>query len=408
MFPRLQLLPIVLFLASAILAPAETGERNAFCPIEPSEAALPEYSAEHGGKTYYFCCSECVEMFTANPSKYIDVGGEGSASPRSPFQRWSDGVWNAAWRAPGLSLGGLAVVALLALRTALPKLRPALGTRGFAAIVALSLGGEALSAHKLRRQVARDYEEATLIHQVHFSTFLEYGDPPIPAKPDLPPRLNATFYRGNDERSSQLYNGGYYRTCDFNLDLCNAAGEPIVYGSPLDPHDSFLRIRIVRAPGTPDFFWTPERMADIFASRSAAKLLGRDGEPVPDAVPMRVVRPMWEWEMRYPLAPFEKAAKPDRLKGIVYHCEKRFGADDIQIGSRFHYAFQFDLVLAGGIVQAGSDLWMGATYRNRALRIWEIPQNEWLSTEAIPVIEGENLTTDPKLLGIEGHLLDRN
>ncbi len=149
-------------------------------------------------------------------------------------------------------------------------------------------------------------------------------------------------------------------------------------------------------------------MANIFASRSAEKLLGRNGESVEDAIPMSVLRPMWEWEMRYPLEPFGETSKGDRLKGIVYHCEKRFGAGDVQIGSRFHYAFQFDLVIEDGIVQEGSDIWMGATYRNRALRIWEIPQHEWLSTEAIPVIEGTNLTTDPKLLGIEGHVLDQN
>ena len=88
----------------------------------------------------------------------------------------------------------------------------------------------------------------------------------------------------------------------------------------------------------------------------------------------------------------------------------RIGAPETsrQIGSRFHYAFQFELIIEDDKIAAGSDLWMGATYRNRALRIWEIPQHEWLGTEPIPVIEGENLTKDPKLLGIEGHLLDKN
>ena len=408
MFPRLFILPLVLLVISVSCAYAETEARNAFCPIEPTEAALPEYSAEYGSKTYYFCCSECVEMFTANPSKYVDLEEDGNANLRSPFQLWFDGIWNAAHRTPGLSLGALAILALIVIRTVMPKLRPLLGMKSVAAIVTLSLGGEALSAHQLRRKDAREYEESQLIHQVHFSTFHEYGDPPIPARPELPPRLHATFYRGNDERSSRLFNRGYYRTCDFVLDLCNSAGEALGYGSRLTPDESFLRIRVVRAPGTPDFFWTPDRMANIFASRSAEKLLGRDGKAVADAVPMQNLRPMWEWEMRYPLSSFARDSKPERLKGIVYHCEKRFGTNDVQIGSRFHYAFQFDLILADGIVQEESDLWMGATYRNRVLRIWEIPQREWLSTEPIPVIEGENLTTDPKLLGIEGHVLDQN
>lgn len=385
----------------------ETEARNAFCPIEPTEAALPEYSTKFGDKTYYFCCSECVEMFNANPAKYLDPSELGSDVERGRLQAWFDTVWNTAARTPGLSVGGLAILAMFVARFAIPKFRPLLGTKSFTAMIGLALGAEAFSAHRLRKQDAREHEEEKLIHSVHASTFHEYGHPPIPEKPKVSPRVSAKFYRGNDERSSQLYNGGYYRTCDFNLDICNRDGGPIGYGDAFDIDSSFLRIRIVRAPGTPDFFWKPERMKNIFASRSADKFLGRNGEPVADAVPMNAVRPMWEWEMRYPLAPFKKSSD-SQLKGIVYHCEKRFDDDDVQIGSRFHYAFQFDLKFDGGKLDEASDLWMGATYRNRALRIWEIPQREWLSTEPIPVVEGENLTTDPKLLGIEGHLLDKN
>ena len=387
---------------------AETEQRNAFCPVEPTEAALPKYSAKLGDKTFYFCCAECVEMFEADPSAYVDASDLQPDKSRGAFQVWFDGVWNACVQVPGITLGGLAVLALVILRVSVPKLRPFLGGKTFVAVVATSLGAEALSAHLLRKQLKREYEEQDLIHQVHFSTFHEYGHPPIPAKPDVPPRVQATFYRGNDERSLQLYNRGYYRTCDFNLDLCNGAGDQIGYGDELDVSDAYLRIRVVRAPGTPDFFWKPDRMKNIFVSRSSDKLLGRNGKPVADAVPMTEIRPMWEWEIRYPLEPFRKSSSSDAVRGIVYHCEKRFGSDKAQIGSRFHYAFQFDLSIEDGKLAEGSDLWMGATYRNRALRIWEIPQNEWLSTEPIPVIEGENLTTDPKLLGIEGHVLDKN
>jgi len=399
---------LVLILITFSLAPAsraETEVGNVYCPVEPSEAALPEYSAEHEGKKVYFCCSECVELFQGDPQNYLaDDGSESADALRSVI----DHAWNRASRTPALSIGGLVIAALLAGRLAIPRLRPLLGAQTFTIVAALALGAEAIWAHQRREQEAAKREEAELIHRVHFSTYHEYGDPPIPERPDISPRLSATFYRGNDERSDQLFNGGYYRTCDFELDLCDAGGRALTYGDSATPDDLFLRVRVVRAPGTPDFFWTPDRMANIFASRSAAKLLGRDGATVPDAVPMAVLRPMWEWEMRYPLAPFAGAAAPGRLAGIVYHCEKRFGADDQQIGSRFHYAFQFDLAFAETVILPGSDLWMGSTYRNRVLRIWEIPQREWLSSEPIPLIDGENLTTDPKLLGIEGHVLDQN
>jgi hypothetical protein len=297
---------------------------------------------------------------------------------------------------------------MLLARLAIRKSRPLLGTKAFAIVIGLALAGEAFSAHYLRLQENRADLEKDLIHEVHASTFAEYGYPPIPARPKIPARLEATFYRGNDERSSQLWNRGFYRTTDFKLDLCDADGKTITYGDELKPTEQFFRIRVIRAPGTPDFFWTPKRMKNIFASRSPDKLLGRGNTPVPDAVPMKVVRPLWEWEMLYPLEPFVKTSADGRLKGIIYHCEKRFDHKEVQMGSRFHYAFQFDLRTAGGKLADNSDLWMGATYRNRSLRIWEIPQEEWLSTEPIPMIEGENLTTDPKLLGIEGHVLDKN
>lgn len=29
-----------------------------------------EYKYEYQGKTYYFCCGECLEEFKKNPSKY--------------------------------------------------------------------------------------------------------------------------------------------------------------------------------------------------------------------------------------------------------------------------------------------------------------------------------------------------
>ena len=387
---------------------AETEVTNPLCLVEPTEDSLPEYHAEHGGQTYFFCCSECVELFDADPDRYLESGSDASTGARSGLQLAFDQVWNTASQTPALSIGGLGLACLLIARLALPKLRPMLGMQTFTAAIAIIFGAEALSAHQRRLHGLAEKEEADLIHQVHFSTFHEYGDPPIPEKPDLSPRLSATYYRGNDERSEQLYNGGFYRTCDFNIDLCDADGHPLTYGDPVAIDGLFLRIRITRAPGTPDFFWTPDRMANIFASRDPGKRLGLGGATVPDAVPMEVVRPMREWLMLYRLAPFADPSRPDQLAGIVYHCEKRFGRGERQIGSRFHYAFQFDLELADSRLQAGSDLWMGSTYRNRALRIWEIPAGEWLSTEPIPVIEGENLTTDPKLLGIEGHQLDQN
>ncbi len=393
-------LSLVILLFNSLSALAETALTNPYCLVEPDEPALPEYAVTYLGTTYHFCCSSCVSMFEEEPETYLaEIIVQ---SERSSWQRRFDRVWNAGVKTPGLIIGGSMMVLLLSVRLIVRSSRRVLGMRVFIGLLILALGAEAFYAHWRQRVDA-------LIHQVHFATFHDYGHPPVPERPDLPPRLQATFYRGNDERSSMLFNRGYYRTADFHLDLCDAQGNSQTHGDQVSMKDLFLRIRVVRAPGTPDFFWKPERMADIFISRSANKLLGRHGRPVKDAVPMTAIRPMWEWEALYPLASFVKSSDPNKVGGIVYHFEKRYKRGK-QIGSRFHYAYQFDLELSpeNSSILPSSDLWMGALYRNRALRIWEIPADEWLSIKPIPVIQGENTTKDPKLLGIEGHLLDKN
>ena len=48
-----------------------------------------------------------------------------------------------------------------------------------------------------------------------------------------------------------------------------------------------------------------------------------------------------------------------------------------------------------------SDLWMGPLYRKRSLRIWEIPESEWLSTDPIPINQMNDRNKDPILIGID-------
>jgi hypothetical protein len=44
---------------------------------------------------------------------------------------------------------------------------------------------------------------------------------------------------------------------------------------------------------------------------------------------------------------------------------------------------------------------MGPLYRKRSLRIWEIPEKEWLSSDPIPINEKKNEIKNPTLLGID-------
>jgi hypothetical protein len=329
------------------------------------------------------------------------------------LQKKFDAIWNAGAATPGLTLGVLAIASLFGARLVLGKLAPGSGLAtfsrsltgrgGIATLAALALAGEALSAHLAHRKTRQAIAEAELEHDIHYTVYQEYGDPPMPSRPEGPPSLASVYYRGNDERNPALFNGGHYRTTTFHLDLCDAGGTPRDHGDAAAADDLFLRVQFERAPGTPDYFWLPERMAAIYATRDAGKFQGRF-DAVDDAVAMSEIESLQRWEFRYPLSGFARGQSGSTIRGIVYLCEQRTDDDGQTVGGRFHYAFQFDLSFrSSGRLTTESDLWMGALYRKRSLRIWEIPGREWLSTEPIPVVEGAQSTTDPKLLGIEAY-----
>ncbi|OLD21682.1 MAG: YHS domain-containing protein [Thaumarchaeota archaeon 13_1_40CM_2_39_13_1] len=42
--------------------------RDPVCKMDVDEKIAP--SSNHGGKTYYFCCTSCKGAFEKNPTKY--------------------------------------------------------------------------------------------------------------------------------------------------------------------------------------------------------------------------------------------------------------------------------------------------------------------------------------------------
>ena len=52
-------------------AAVETSADGPRCAVLPSEPGFAEISIEHGGNTYYFCCSSCKGSFVAQPEKYV-------------------------------------------------------------------------------------------------------------------------------------------------------------------------------------------------------------------------------------------------------------------------------------------------------------------------------------------------
>ena len=231
-----------------------------------------------------------------------------------------------------------------------------------------------------------DYVTAARFQQDMFQEAL------IEARANIPSRIKATYYRGNDERTPKLFNGGDYRTATFHLSLRTEDGHDINPGDLVAGHDIFLRVEIDRAPFTADGFFTPGAMAKVC-------LIG--GKPAPFStagsvggpVKLSIIKPNQRWEALYPIGSAEKGTVAQTLEGIVYLC--RAGrADGRLISQSVHYGIQYRLVLHKGRVEPASHLYMAALFfTNRSL-------HNWFSHEPIPELPTKN-TDDPILLGLD-------
>ncbi len=313
---------------------AVSSDVNTRCPVEPSEPASAEYEVTYRGKKVRFCCAGCMEEFQANPRPFLaglpqfeQQAEELAGASDLESKPEASAAW--AWLDAAFDRYGAVCLALLACgslyglssrlnaSSALGRFRRRLGRRRafLSALLGLVLGAilmDVLTQDRMQGTTAealakiRDYEAA---EQIHFATFHDYGYPPVPFKPPQPPALKRTYYRGNDERNPELFNGGLYRTTTFDVQLVDARGAPVEYGSTLAPRDLFIRLETIRGANTPSYFWTSTRMKRIFLTRRADKFLGRD-KPVDDAVTMTTLEPMQRWEQSYPLDNFRMPAEP--------------------------------------------------------------------------------------------------
>src|SRR5579863_1415180 len=77
-------------------------ERDPVCGMTV-DPARPAATAEHAGKTYYFCCAGCAAKFRAEPKKYLD-GKPMAARPVHGEMVQLSGISPA--RAPLVQFGG--------------------------------------------------------------------------------------------------------------------------------------------------------------------------------------------------------------------------------------------------------------------------------------------------------------
>ena len=372
---------------------------NIRCPIEPSELAVEKFSTTYKDELIFFCCQECVDIFENTPELFIksiaDVRPiDSSASRKSIAQKSKDFVWNFFFHLPGISIIIICGLFFFTLKIKSLKYNPVI--RNWKTIViSLLLFDICYSNYKTSREEKLEHLE----DEIHSTTFLEYGSPLIPAISKQPASLKKVYYRGNDERNPALFNGGNYRTAEFIIDLCNKSNEPINYDSLVDYKNVYLRVQILKSPNTSEHFWEHDKMQNIYATSSSKKFHWKKDKVI-DAVYLNKTEED-KWSFMYPLEKFSIGESSKVIKGIIYLCEKRVSTSNEVVGGRFHYAFQFDLKLFSNQFDKTSDLWMGPLYRKRSLRIWEIPEQEWLSNEQIPINTQKKKVKDPILIGID-------
>ncbi len=402
--------------AAAQAEPGVPAQINTFCPILPDEKALEEFTVEHKGKKVALCCRSCLHQFQANPDAYLHA-----------LPQFADSVPRAAgvdWNALAAKLPGWRPIVVLFLALALllivdRRLRQRNGQglaarlvahrQGTAAALVLILlavaGIVGWKNLQLRQELSAVEQELRLAERektIHNNTFVDYGFPPKPARPRVEPRLAASFYRGNDERNPQLFNGGHYRTAKFHLVVELGDGTPVLAGDGVGSELLVLRLDLERAPFTPDFFFGPEIMNAIFLTRQTDRFLGFE-RPVLDRVGLTTVEPMQRWQARFPLGRFETEGE-QRLDGVIYVADE-WREGDRMIGASLHYGIEYDLSAHDGVVQDTSDLWMGALFRPRKTPLSKIPQDEWFSHEPIPELPAPN-PDDPELLGTTDYVTD--
>jgi hypothetical protein len=401
---------------------------GARCPVMTDKVASPEHSLVYQGRRIEFCCQSCVEAFKARPQAYLKNLPPASAPTAAPAAGASglDQVSEIVGqldhlRKELLRLHGPALLVGLCLLLLYERVRqrrvrglpprPGLQLllRPPAVILAVALAELVpqiwhLRAHGsvgrdevtfLRRQAA-ELDRVRSLDAIHYATFYDYGMPPRPRRLAGPRKLAATYYRGNDERDDRLFNGGNYLTASFRVSVRTDDAAEASHGQLLAGRRPGLRIEIIRAPHTPDFFWTPDRMKHTYVTMQNNPFMGSRG-PVPDRVPLTEIEPMQRWEAIYAL-PVPRRG-PARLRGLIYLCEEQH-ADGKIIGGRFHYAVEVDLHLQDGKLLDQSDLWMNSTYRGRKFALYQIPDEEWFTDQPLPIKPAPG-PSDPKALGID-------
>ncbi|VTU00473.1 YHS domain family OS=Verrucomicrobiae bacterium DG1235 GN=VDG1235_3469 PE=4 SV=1: YHS [Gemmataceae bacterium] len=391
---------------------------NEKCPVMPTEKAVPEFHAEHQGRTVYFCCAGCVAKFRANPGPYLanlpPASDPPAPTPDAPPE-WRERALEAFLVAAefcdrhrpvltGVAVAGLAVAAAgRARRRLVRKGSTSRSTRALAALahpsafLVIGLAGlcgvlwqemrlardEVTAAHRAAEQHQSAAQRANLADS---AKLLHWAWPR--GFHELPKGVRNTYYRGNDERSDKLFNGGNYRTATFRVVLKRADGSDAEPGTRVEGEALAVRLDVTRAPNTADVFFKADQMTGVFVTS-----LEEQNE---DSRPLRSAG-AGNWTVEVPVPP--RAAGDGgytRLGGVwavsVGDPKRTTGAGTI------HYYIRAVLYVRDGVLLPESVVWMVAVYPSPILH-GPHADGEWFSDRPIPEIPDGRNATEPKLLG---------
>lgn len=228
--------------------------------------------------------------------------------------------------------------------------------------------------------------------------FRTVGDQgPVPFRPHHPKRLGGKYYRGNDERHTELFNGGVYQTAMFRVFLCDQQKKELAWGSTVQGKDLLLGVEINRSNKAHLGLFDPRIMKTVFLSRMISKA---KNQPVKsDFSFFNETKIDEQWVAYYPLT----LDSDNTIRGMVYMYIGR--ANPEQFKAIYHYGIRYDLSTTNGQITDDSEIWMGSLYHPIKIQFPEknkLPLTEWFDFRPIPEIVSEN-TTDPTLLGVDEH-----
>lgn len=217
---------------------------------------------------------------------------------------------------------------------------------------------------------------------------------PTPPYPMHPSRLGGTYYRGNDERSPQLFNGGFYRTATMDLFLVDSTGTRLQRGDQVDG-ELFVELTISRAPqATRELF--KERVRKITYVNHFSELPQKSES---GRIELQVVAPENQWRCQVPIA---NVASVMAGKIYVYYGAQQYEGQQ----GRVHFGISYNLTIDDGKIANGSELWMGSLYNLKGRVLVpgrdQLLLDRWFDFRPIPVIQGQG-SQDPKLLGTDEH-----